>query len=34
MLFWTLVGLVVLAVEICTVVAVAMIRATHRSDFD
>jgi|SoimicmetaTmtLPB_FD_contig_41_7636820_length_304_multi_2_in_0_out_0_2 hypothetical protein len=34
MLFWTLVGLVVLAVVICTVVTIAMIRATQRSDFD
>jgi hypothetical protein len=34
MLFWTLIGLVVLAVVICTVVAVAMIRATHHTDFD
>jgi len=34
MLFWTLIGLVVLAVVICTVVAIAMIRATQRSDFD
>jgi len=34
MLFWTLIGLVVLAVVICTVVAIAMIRATQHSDFD
>jgi hypothetical protein len=33
-LFWTLVGLVLLAVVICTVVAIAMIRATQHTDFD
>ena len=34
MLFWTLIGLVVLAVVMCTVVAIAMIRAKQHSDFD
>jgi hypothetical protein len=34
MLFWTFVGLVLLAVVICTVVTIAMIRATHHTDFD
>jgi len=34
MMFWTLVGLAALAVVICTVVAIAMIRATQHSNFD
>jgi len=32
MLFWTLVGLVAVAVVICTVVAIAMIRETKFYD--
>ena len=34
MLFWTLVCLGLFAVVICTVVAIAMIRATQRDNFD
>ena len=34
MLFWTLVGLVVLAVVICTVVVIAMLMATRDTNFD
>jgi len=34
MLFWTLIGLVVLAVVICTVVGIAMLMATRDTNFD
>jgi hypothetical protein len=34
MLFWLIVGVLVLAMVFCTVVAIAMIRATRPDDFD
>jgi hypothetical protein len=34
MLFWTLVGLVVLAVVICTILVIAKLMATRATNFD